>query len=525
MLFSLKSFSQSGEWVWLTGDTIPNNVGSYGVQGKTNRTNNPPSLYEACEWTDTSGKFWLYGGLNGQNICSDLWRYDPILNEWTWMKGLHFANFYGSYGIKGVPSPNNNPPSSSYGMNSWVDLNGNFWMFGGSNMPNYVYSDMWKYDITTNEWTWMNGPGSPNTLGFYGAKGVSSPNNYPAPRTESSASWTDNNGDLWLFGGEVYGTTITGNNDLWKYNIASNEWTWVKGDSISNQRSIYGTRGVESPSNTPGGRWAYSRWKDDSGNLWLFGGDEVWNAGQGLKLDIWKFDVQTNNWVWVDGDSLVVSAGIVGPMCIMDDSYSPTFSIESRASWKDTQGNFWGFIGGWRFENSLWKYCPIAEQWAMIKADSSLHGCPRWGTRGVPSALNYPSALEGSIGWTDGHDNLYMFGGLSGCVSWSNALWKYSIDSTCGVCPLTTEVKNISEIESGFSVFPNPTNGTFEISLSNKSQAPQSEIEIYNILGEKVYSTILIGNTESINISLRKGIYCIRLINGNKQFTKKVIVE
>ena len=104
------------------------------------------------------------------------------------------------------------------------------------------------------------------------------------------------------------------------------------------------------------------------------------------------------------------------------------------------------------------------------RQDSSLQGCPRWGVRGVSSPTNSPPALQGPIGWTDGSDRLYMFGGLSGCGLWSNAIWVYTIDSTCGVCALTTEVQPISEIESGFSVFPNPTKGTFELSLDFKKQ-------------------------------------------------------
>lgn len=525
LISSVNCFSQAGEWVWLKGDSVTNNIGVYGVQGVSNINNNPPSLYEACEWTDTAGNFWLYGGLNTTSIFADLWKYEVGKNEWTWMKGLHIPNYLGSYGVKGVPSPNNYPPASSYGMNSWVDMNGNFWMFGGANQSNKVYSDLWKYEIATNEWTWMNGPGVPNTSGVYGVKGISSSANYPAPRSESAASWTDDNGDLWMFGGYVYSTSTNAINDMWKYSIATNEWTWVKGDSIPNQRAVYGTRGVENASNTPGGRMVYPNWKDEYGNLWCFGGYEYWNSGQTNKLDFWKFNVQSTNWTWMDGDTMGNTAGVDGTMCLMNDLNSPTGAMECRASWKDSHGNFWGYIFGLRFENSLWKYCPRAEQWAMINADSSLHGCPRWGTRGFSSPTNSPPALQGPIGWTDGTDQLYMFGGLSGCNLWSNAIWKFSIDSTCGVCPLTTEVQNSLEMESGFNVYPNPTSGSFVISLEFATKVANSEVEIYNTLGEMKYAVKISGSTETINCNLGKGIYCIRLINANRQFTKKIVIE
>nr|MBP9923182.1 T9SS type A sorting domain-containing protein [Bacteroidia bacterium] len=509
IFYSLNCFSQAGEWVWVKGDTVTNNMGTYGVQGVSNINNTPPSLYEACEWTDTSGNFWLYGGLSPAHVFADLWRYEVGKNEWTWMKGLHIPNHLGSYGVKGVPSPNNYPPASSFGVNSWVDLNGNFWMFGGSNQPYKVYSDLWKYEIATNEWTWMNGPGVPNTQGVYGVQGISSPSNYPAARTETAASWTDNNGDLWLFGGSVYGTANSSINDMWKYTIATNEWTWVKGDSIPNQRGVYGTRGVEGANNTPGGRWVYPNWKDDNGNLWCFGGYESWNSMRSNKIDFWKFNVQSMNWTWMDGDTMGNTFGVNGPMCMMNDLNIPSMATECRASWKDSKGNFWGVIVGDGYYNSLWKYCPKAEQWAMISADSSLQGCPRWGVRGVSSPTNSPPALQGPIGWTDGSDRLYMFGGLSGCGLWSNAIWVYTIDSTCGVCALTTEVQTISEIESGFSVFPNPTKGTFELSLDFKTQVEISDVEVYNLIGEKVYTVRITGSRETIDCNLSKGIYSI----------------
>ena len=47
-----------------------------------------------------------------------------------------------------------------------------------------------------------------------------------------SVSWNDTSGNLWLFGG--FGYTINGYdayryfNDLWEYDLSSNQWTWMK---------------------------------------------------------------------------------------------------------------------------------------------------------------------------------------------------------------------------------------------------------------------------------------------------------
>jgi hypothetical protein len=256
-------FSQAGEWVWLKGPNVSNDPGNSGVMGIPSPTNNPPSLYEPCEWTDLNGNFWLFGGLDSlATPHSKLWMYNPVTNNWTWMRGNSFS---GNYGIQGVSSPTNDPPARSYGVNTWVDTSGNLWMFGGQNGPGSTFSDLWKYDVSTNEWTWMKGPNTTAQLGVYGVPGVPSPANYPAARNECAASWTDNSGNLWLYGG--WGSYMY--SDLWRYNIATNEWTWMKGvgPQLPVELAVYGSLGIEDSANTPGFRYIYTHWKDYSGKL------------------------------------------------------------------------------------------------------------------------------------------------------------------------------------------------------------------------------------------------------------------
>src|SRR4029077_4480114 len=84
-----------------------------------------------------------------------------------------------------------------------------------------------------NEWAWMSGANAPNQNGTYGTQGTAAPANIPGVRNFGPISWTDASGNLWLFGGnglDSAGTSGGGDlNDLWKYNITSNEWTWVSG--------------------------------------------------------------------------------------------------------------------------------------------------------------------------------------------------------------------------------------------------------------------------------------------------------
>jgi hypothetical protein len=424
-----------GEWVWLSGDSITSN-GNFGIQGVPSPTNVPPSLYEACEWTDNNGNFWLFGGGRPGSFYADVWKYNPTTNEWTWMKGPGTVNYAGSYGTQGVPSPTNNPRSTSFGAHSWVDLAGNFWTFGGAGTGSGVYSDLWKYDLSTNEWTWMKGPGTLSYAGSYGIKGVPSPTNNPPSRTETAASWTDNAGDLWMFGG-TGPSQINTYNDLWRYNIASNMWTWMKGSSLPDQPTVSGPVGMEDSTYTPGARWVYPRWKDLNGNLWLLGGDESWNSSNGTKTDLWRFNPLTNNWALMNGDTLGNVNRVNGTMCTGDSVSRPNGTIECRAAWKDPNGNFYGWLFGNGIYNSLWMYCMQTGEWAIVKGDSGLVPAV-WGTRGVPSPTNMPPRRNGSIGWTDGNGHFYMFGG--GGNEWYNALWMYTIDPCCSACPQPKDI-------------------------------------------------------------------------------------
>jgi hypothetical protein len=61
-------------------------------------------------------------------------------------------------------------------------------------------------------------------------------------------------------------------NDLWKYDLNTNEWTWISGSKQIGQYAVYGEKGVPHPNNVPGSRYGGCMWEDDNGALWIFGG-------------------------------------------------------------------------------------------------------------------------------------------------------------------------------------------------------------------------------------------------------------
>lgn len=195
-------------------------------------------------------------------------------NEWTWMNGSSTVNANGVYGTQGVASTSNVPGARVMSV-SWADSNGNLWVFGGSGHDSTgtegAINDLWKFNPTTREWTWMSGSNSVFATGVYGTQGVASASNVPGGR-QNLVSWIDNRGNLWLFGRLVFTPMADGLNDLWEFDSTTKEWTWVSGSKSVNTAGVYGSQGVASASNVPGARFESVSWVDRQGNFWLFGG-------------------------------------------------------------------------------------------------------------------------------------------------------------------------------------------------------------------------------------------------------------
>jgi N-acetylneuraminic acid mutarotase len=230
--------------------------------------------------------------LLGISLCSSS-------QTFTWMKGTNILFQAGLYGTQGVSSPTNNP-GSRHGAATWVDQQGNLWLFGGEGYDNTTtlcwLNDLWKFNPQTNEWTWIRGNTSGNQPGIYGVQALPSSSAQPGSR-EFPVSWTDAAGNFWLFGGDGFASTPTFGRlgDLWKYNPVSNQWTWMNGFTIVAQNGNYGTMGVASISNVPGARYAAGSWVDATGNLWMFGGRGFPATGfDGFLNDLWKYNPSSN---------------------------------------------------------------------------------------------------------------------------------------------------------------------------------------------------------------------------------------
>jgi N-acetylneuraminic acid mutarotase len=306
----------TGEWTWMGGSNIASGSGTggiagvYGTKGQADSTSYPGSRYFSAAWTDRSGNLWLFGGYGFDSVgtvgeLNDLWKYDPVTNQWTWVSGSakvpgEGLGQPGVYGTRGTPAPGNVPSGRETGT-QWIDNAGNFWLFGGFGSDvnagaAYFLNDLWEFNVTTGEWAWR--AGSPTVAGYgtYGTLGVPAANNDPGGRVYS-AGWTDNDGNLWLFGGNGFAANATGGllSDLWEFLPASGQWVWMGGSSDGNAvggPGVYGKVGVPAATNLPGTRMSASQWTDNHGVFWLLGGSGFDSADhQGYLNDLWNYTV------------------------------------------------------------------------------------------------------------------------------------------------------------------------------------------------------------------------------------------
>jgi gliding motility-associated-like protein len=349
--------------------------------------------------------------------------------EWTWMSGDNTINASGIYGTKGVPSVNNKP-GARVGSFSWADNAGNFWLFGGHDKAFSYFNDLWKFNPTTGEWTWMKGENVPNSLGVYGAKGIASITNEPRSRSDGVA-WTDTNSDFWIFGGANM-------NDVWKYDLATNVWTWMHGDNPGNNNSaifgVYGTKGVFSPTNKPSGRDYLAGWTDTNGKFWIFGGYGFASSySTSIELnDLWTYDPSINQWKWVSGDSVAGVKSVYGTKGASSPNNKPGHR-HLHHGWYDGNGNMWVFGGAtevnnvYQYLNDLWKYDPVADQWTWMSGESFINSPGSYGQKGIITSSNTPGARSSGVTFADNAGKIWLFGGQRMGSQNFNDLWSYDV--------------------------------------------------------------------------------------------------
>lgn len=405
--------SAQGTWTWKFGDLNNPSLVASGL-GNFAPANAPGLRYAAAAWVDSTGLLWRYGG----GGAGDLWAYDPALNQWAHMKGSLGATPAPVYGVQGVASINTEPGGAQFGHPAWTDQQGRLWMYSLN-----FSDDMWMYDPATGMWTWVKGSGGGSVVS-YGTQGVAAASNSPGLVNETDCKWVDSNNNLWLYR-ELSGV-------LWKYEIATNMWTWMKG--TPNGGPVYGSLGVAAPANEPGAFQAcpavgtlYTTWITSEDQLWMI----VNRPSANVDVEIWRYDIATNEWTCMRIDSAPFGANqTYGQSCVEDPAIFPVARTEMRSRWVDGCGNLW-IYGGGNFCNlgnstygDLWRYSTQTNNWTWIRGGG---GPPVFGTQGIPDPANTPTPSYGAQHWTT-EEGFWMMGGGNHNSLPTHHLWLYQGD-------------------------------------------------------------------------------------------------
>lgn len=104
---------------------------STGLSASLPRQTSPSGRCSASHWTDSKGKFWLFGGFGVDADqtpaeLNDLWEFDPTTKEWTWMSGSNTVGANG--GQPGVYGTHDSAaggivPGGRDSATAWIDKN------------------------------------------------------------------------------------------------------------------------------------------------------------------------------------------------------------------------------------------------------------------------------------------------------------------------------------------------------------------------------------------------------------------
>ena len=248
------SYSQ-GVWTWMHGDTLyqTGTNASRGVRGVPSPTNLPQALDWGylTHWSDNDNNLWLIqiDTFDLAYYTLMLWKYNMTTNQWTWMTG------YDSFKIKSTYSSSviNDYKSSLFGANpaniklsiNWVDNSGNYWFVSNDYATNNHYF-LTKFNIQTLEFEIIDY--RPNNYRYKGAQGQALAANFPDV-IESTSYWVKGS-DVYIYGGYNRDRDSV-SQEMWKYSMATNLWTWLRGEKMIESKSVYGTKGVAANTNQP----------------------------------------------------------------------------------------------------------------------------------------------------------------------------------------------------------------------------------------------------------------------------------
>jgi N-acetylneuraminic acid mutarotase len=446
--WQLNTFTNN--WTWIKTTIQQPIYGNIGLNN--NNLEKPGGRYGACTW-EHNGKMYMFGGQGngifqyGQStpVMNDLWEYEPITKQWHFISGSFMPKPYGEYGTINIASVSNYP-GGRFGAQV-AKIGNKVYLFGGygvdSNVdftsgPHLGYlNDLWEYDLTTKLWTWLKGSAIVDNSGIYGTKGIANPLNTPGGRYDHVLQAL--NSKIYLLGGT--GIDGIGNsnplNDVWEYDPQTNNWRWLKGDNLVANIGNYGTINSPNITNEIPATQGSNSWVVNN-KLYVFGGyKSIANYSSFLSGDLWEYNPATNIWTWIKGPNDYVShAGVYGTLGLAATNSNPgsrnlgfSFSSENKLYLFGGNGLDSSPSTISQNLNDLWEFNLTTKNWKWLKGPNIGGQDGVFGTKGIASANNNPSATFYGAG-TVVNNKFTLFGGLN-TLGESNDIWEYIPTITC----------------------------------------------------------------------------------------------
>jgi len=145
------------------------------------------------------------------------------------------------------------------------------------------------------------------------------------------------------------------------------------------------------------------------------------------------------------------------------------------------------------------------------------------------STSSDPTVITGSYNWTisaetKNDENALIIHNDTVATIFQQSFSQNFIDlgGTLAPCSVNVGINKTIENKDEFTIYPNPTNGIFTI------QSPKiiSQIEILNVLGEKIYSSQINATSAEINLTNRATeIYLMKIYSKETVTIKKIVVR